>query len=67
MALYNRAPDRRTRWREERSEADSRDYVCRFADLAAQGTDLHGEARFAERAHSVCLGWPVRASTIHTT
>ena len=37
-----------TRWQDERSEADSRDYVRRFADLAAQGVDLHGEARFMD-------------------
>ena len=38
----------RTRWQDERSEADSHNYVRRFADLAAQGTDLHGEARFMD-------------------
>lgn len=38
----------RTRWQSERSEADSHAYVRRFADLTAQGTDLHGEARFMD-------------------
>jgi len=37
-----------TRWQDERSEVDSRDYVRRSADLAAQGVDLHGEARFMD-------------------
>ena len=37
-----------TRWQDERSESDSHDYVRRFADLAAQGVDLHGEARFMD-------------------
>lgn len=35
----------RTRWQDERSGQDSRDYVQRFAELAAEGADLHGEAR----------------------
>ena len=34
-----------TRWQNERDAADSHDYVRRFADLAAAGADLHGEAR----------------------
>jgi len=38
----------RTRWQEERSADDSRDYVQRLVDLAAEGTDLHGEARLLD-------------------
>lgn len=34
-----------TRWQDERSTADNHEYVQRFADLAAEGADLHGEAR----------------------
>ncbi|QCQ90207.1 class I SAM-dependent methyltransferase [Rhodococcus sp. SGAir0479] len=37
--------DTETRWQQERSAADSRDYIARFARLEAEGTDLHGEAR----------------------
>lgn len=37
-----------TRWSVERSTADSHDYVQRFADLADEGADLHGEARFVD-------------------
>lgn len=38
----------RTRWQDERSAQDSRDYAQRFHDLAADGVDLHGEARFLD-------------------
>jgi SAM-dependent methyltransferase len=38
----------RTRWQDERSEQDSRDYVQRFAELAAEGADMHGEARVVD-------------------
>ncbi|MGF7121222.1 class I SAM-dependent methyltransferase [Rhodococcus sp. AG1013] len=34
-----------TRWQRERSASDSRQYIERFAQLEAEGTDLHGEAR----------------------
>lgn len=34
-----------TRWQDERGPDDSRAYVRRFAELAASGADLHGEAR----------------------
>ena len=34
-----------TRWQRERSASDSRAYIARFAQLEADGTDLHGEAR----------------------
>jgi len=34
-----------TRWQRERSASDSLAYIERFARLAADGTDLHGEAR----------------------
>ncbi|QBJ97690.1 class I SAM-dependent methyltransferase [Rhodococcus sp. ABRD24] len=34
-----------TRWQRERSESDSRAYIARFAELEAEGADLHGEAR----------------------
>ncbi|WP_305094300.1 bifunctional 2-polyprenyl-6-hydroxyphenol methylase/3-demethylubiquinol 3-O-methyltransferase UbiG [Prescottella sp. R16] len=34
-----------TRWQRERSASDSRDYIARFAQLDADGVDLHGEAR----------------------
>ncbi|WP_164874039.1 class I SAM-dependent methyltransferase [Rhodococcus spongiicola] len=34
-----------TRWQRERSVSDSRAYVARFAQLEADETDLHGEAR----------------------
>lgn len=37
-----------TRWADERDEAASREYVARFAALAAEGADLHGEARFVD-------------------
>lgn len=37
-----------TRWSVERSTADSHDYVQRFVDLADEGADLHGEARFVD-------------------
>lgn len=38
----------RTRWQDERSAQDSRDYAQSFHDLAADGVDLHGEARFLD-------------------
>lgn len=34
-----------SRWQRERSAADSREYIARFAELATSGADLHGEAR----------------------
>lgn len=34
-----------TRWQNERDAAGSHAYLRRFADLAASGADLHGEAR----------------------
>ncbi|WP_164873367.1 class I SAM-dependent methyltransferase [Rhodococcus xishaensis] len=34
-----------TRWQRERSASDSHAYVARFAQLEADGVDLHGEAR----------------------
>ncbi|MFC9786347.1 class I SAM-dependent DNA methyltransferase [Rhodococcus sp. NPDC127528] len=37
-----------TRWEQERGEAQSREYVRRFDELAAQGVDLHGEARMLD-------------------
>lgn len=40
--------DVRTRWQDERSPEDSHAYVRRFADLAAEGADLHGEARLLD-------------------
>ncbi|MFF0817451.1 class I SAM-dependent DNA methyltransferase [Rhodococcus sp. NPDC003318] len=37
-----------TRWERERGEDASRAYVARFEELAASGTDLHGEARMVD-------------------
>lgn len=37
-----------TRWQTENSEAQSRQYVERFAQLERRGADLHGEARFVD-------------------
>ncbi|MDI9918571.1 class I SAM-dependent methyltransferase [Rhodococcus sp. IEGM 1379] len=37
-----------TRWQSERSESDSRQYIERFDNLAQQGADIHGEARFVD-------------------
>jgi 2-polyprenyl-3-methyl-5-hydroxy-6-metoxy-1,4-benzoquinol methylase len=37
-----------TRWQSENSEAQSRQYVERFARLEARGVDLHGEARMVD-------------------
>lgn len=38
----------RTRWQDERSEADSRAYVRHLEKLAADGADLDGEARLVD-------------------
>lgn len=37
-----------TRWQSENTEAQSRNYVDRFARLEARGVDLHGEARMVD-------------------
>ncbi|MFC4605574.1 class I SAM-dependent methyltransferase [Rhodococcus kronopolitis] len=37
-----------TRWQDERDEAQSRAYIQRFEQLAADGADLHGEARMVD-------------------
>ncbi|TJZ77069.1 class I SAM-dependent methyltransferase [Rhodococcus oryzae] len=37
-----------TRWENERDEEQSRAYIRRFEELAAQGVDLHGEARMLD-------------------
>ncbi|GAB2918203.1 class I SAM-dependent methyltransferase [Rhodococcus aerolatus] len=37
-----------TRWAAERDEAASHEYVARFAELDAEGADLHGEARLVD-------------------
>lgn len=37
-----------TRWQNERDEAQSRAYIQRFEQLAADGADLHGEARMVD-------------------
>lgn len=37
-----------TRWAAERDAAASHEYVARFAELDAEGADLHGEARFVD-------------------
>ncbi|WP_245819974.1 class I SAM-dependent DNA methyltransferase [Rhodococcoides yunnanense] len=37
-----------TRWQSENTEDQSRHYVRRFDRLAAQGVDLHGEARMVD-------------------
>lgn len=37
-----------TRWSAERDAAASHAYVARFDELAAAGTDTHGEARFVD-------------------
>ncbi len=43
-----RTPDERpkTRWAELTAGASGRDYAARFAALAAEGKDMHGEATF---------------------
>jgi len=38
----------RTRWQDERSAADSRDYAQRLAEQASRGVDVHGEARLLD-------------------
>jgi SAM-dependent methyltransferase len=37
-----------TRWQSENTEAQSRQYVERFAELEKRGADLHGEARMLD-------------------
>ncbi|AYJ50670.1 class I SAM-dependent methyltransferase [Rhodococcus sp. P1Y] len=37
-----------TRWQNENTEAQSREYVERFARLESRGVDLHGEARMVD-------------------
>lgn len=38
----------KTRWQSENTEAQSRQYVERFARLESRGVDLHGEARMVD-------------------